>query len=405
MEDHGLDTKLLERFLKEKYCDAKPVEVISTDVKRAVPVGDNYGSIVYRVKFNTLTASGRTKQRSLIVKTVAEWMKVLQGANITASPAFRAEITNYSTVLSFMEDLMEEFEDKRCKLWPEMIGNVPYNMIAFEDLTEDLYNGAKRTNGMDFKESMLVMRSLGRFHAMSKVLIDRGFISQQDKGQIALASEGEFFEKLWLVYFTLLSGAMEEWGQEWGNMAKKLSQLGSKANKRWAELGGTYDKKFEVLNHGDLWLCNLLFKRMEFEEIPVFVDFQCTHLNSFIWDVEYFLHTSTIPSVRRANKDLFHSAYQESLEKNLNFFNYSGYIPTLDDVKAESQRIQFVGMCCTVLQPLLASGKTLAIEKIMTHSPEHIVDKSVYADGKAQELIGEDLKNFYDNGVMDVTSC
>uniref|UniRef100_A0A0A9WQH8 CHK kinase-like domain-containing protein n=1 Tax=Lygus hesperus TaxID=30085 RepID=A0A0A9WQH8_LYGHE len=408
MEDHGLDTKLLASFLKKSYHDAKPAEIVSADVKLAVPKGDNYGSTVFRVTFLISTASGKKKKHSIIIKTIAGWTEVFSGVARNVSPVFRSEITVYNTIFPLMEALMEEFGDRRTKLWSEMIGYSPYNMIAFEDLNEDLHFGLKRKNCVNLKESLLLLRSLGRFHAMSKVLIARGYITEKDKGQIMLSLDTEFIEKLWEAYFTVLSNAMEDWGQEWKDISKKLSQLRKGVNKRWAEIGETYDKRFEVFNHGDLWTCNLLFKNMEFEEIPIsvkFVDFQCCHINSFIWDVDYFLYSSTIASVRRANMELLHSAYQESLEKNLKFFNYDGYIPTLEDVKAESKRIEFVGMCTTFFQPIMVSEKQLDLAKVMTHSPEHVIDKSVYTDGKAKEILGEDLKKFYENGVLSANLC
>lgn len=41
----------------------------------------------------------------------------------------------YTTILPIMEDLQEEFGDKREFLWANLYGYEPYKLVAFEDLT------------------------------------------------------------------------------------------------------------------------------------------------------------------------------------------------------------------------------------------------------------------------------
>ncbi|KAF6209353.1 hypothetical protein GE061_015100 [Apolygus lucorum] len=397
-QDHGLDTQLLARFLKKRFHEEKPVEVISVDAANAAPKGNNYASLVRRVKMVCLTASGKKKCFSIIVKNE------LQGEGSKEAmvwPVFRVETEMYTTILPMMEDLMEEFGDKREKLWPDLLGFRRYNMIAFKDLSEEGYEGVERRNSLDFNHSKLVLRALSRIHAMSKVLLERGMITEASKGKIGIASEDPTMNKWWHCLLTVVPDAMlNSWGDEWKELAGKLRNQESVIMRNMVSLCEQYDKRFEVLNHGDPWMTNMLFKYMEFEDnFPVsirLVDYQMFHLNSFIWDLAYFLITSTIPTVRRTRLHELFEVYQVSLEKNLNFFNYKGYVPTLEDVKSEWERTQYGHLGFSMFQPMMTAETSSAfdMEKITTHPPHEVVDESVFNDGKALRSIGEDLKNF-----------
>ncbi|KAF6209354.1 hypothetical protein GE061_015101 [Apolygus lucorum] len=132
-ENHGLDTQLLVRLLKKRFHDEKPQEITSIEVKNAVPKGDNYASLVYRIKMKCLTAAGKKRSFSVIVKMelTADSTKEL----FKSFPVFRVETRVYTSIIPMMEELMEEFGDKREKLWPNILGYQPYHMIAFNDLS------------------------------------------------------------------------------------------------------------------------------------------------------------------------------------------------------------------------------------------------------------------------------
>jgi aminoglycoside phosphotransferase (APT) family kinase protein len=60
------------------------------------------------------------------------------------------------------------------------------------------------------------------------------------------------------------------------------------------------DKAFNVLNHGDAWKNNMLFRYTNTgqPESAMFVDYQLSHFTSPVLDLRYFIYTSPRDDVR-----------------------------------------------------------------------------------------------------------
>ncbi|BES95780.1 Protein of unknown function (DUF1679) [Nesidiocoris tenuis] len=400
--NQGLDTKWLGRLLKKRFHDDKPVDVVSVNVESAVPKGENYTSDVSRVKITTLTGSGATKTFSMIVKlpkTSKETQQLLAEYSV-----FRGESKMYSSILKHMEDLMDEFNDKREILWAKLYGFKPYNNMVLEDLKDQNYMLMDRKGWLGLDHALLVLRSIGRYHAMTKALISRGLIGPDDKGNFWARADSSVKDKMikagFSVFGAVISKNAGSWTSEWNEMGKRLQALGEKLPHVVGELYENYDKRFEVLNHGDLWSSNMMFKLMEYTDIPISVkllDFQLPHLNSFIWDVAYFIHVSVMPSVRRVHKDRLLKAYHQSFSENLKFFQYDGYIPTIEDIISEETRMRPVALVFlgTIMPITTASvNDAFIMDKLMSDNPEDAFNEDIYSEEKFVKEVSDDLKEF-----------
>jgi agmatine/peptidylarginine deiminase len=94
---------------------------------------------------------------------------------------------------------------------------------------------------------------------------------------------------------------------------------------------------FRVLNHGDDWLNNMMFKvDDDGNSVAVkLVDFQFTFWGSPIGDLYYFLFTSVRDDVKIDQFDEFIEHYHSKLREFLEELGFDGHIPTLSELQVE----------------------------------------------------------------------
>ncbi len=98
----------------------------------------------------------------------------------------------------------------------------------------------------------------------------------------------------------------------------------------------------KVLNHGDLWVNNFLFKYNEGRPVDVvFVDYQMSHFTSPGLDINYFISTSPTNDIRQNKIDMLIETYYNHFSKTLKNLSDKQY--SLDVVKKEIQSREFYG--------------------------------------------------------------
>lgn len=91
---------------------------------------------------------------------------------------------------------------------------------------------------------------------------------------------------------------------------------------------------FQVLNHGDLWLNNMMFKSDE-ENNPIdvsMIDYQGSFWGTPATDVLYFLISSVADDIKIEHFDDFIEFYHEKLTSALKEVKYDQHIPTLSEL-------------------------------------------------------------------------
>lgn len=94
------------------------------------------------------------------------------------------------------------------------------------------------------------------------------------------------------------------------------------------------EEEFNVLNHGDSWSNNFMFKyndKGEREE-TILVDFQISKYGSPAQDLLYFLFSSPKQEIRLKEFDYFIKYYHDNLIENLVLLEYPKSLPSLSSL-------------------------------------------------------------------------
>jgi thiamine kinase-like enzyme len=103
---------------------------------------------------------------------------------------------------------------------------------------------------------------------------------------------------------TALRKQVEKWGPEWATIASKLKNFGQTMISKGIELYKRDDRSFNVFNHNDVWINNLMYKYENARVKDVLLlDYQLSCWGSPAIDLNYFLYGSIRDDVREKNFD------------------------------------------------------------------------------------------------------
>lgn len=104
---------------------------------------------------------------------------------------------------------------------------------------------------------------------------------------------------------------------------------------------------FQVLNHGDTWLNNMMFKSDE-EGNPIdvsMIDYQISFWATPSADFLYFMMTSIADDVKVAHFDELLEFYHDHLTASLKKLEFKQHIPTLKELQDDLHEHAAFGLC------------------------------------------------------------
>ncbi|XP_055616033.1 uncharacterized protein LOC129762073 [Toxorhynchites rutilus septentrionalis] len=352
-------------------------------ISPATSAGDNYMSDVFRiaVKYRDESDTDEVKQISLIVKCMPDSGN--RGPIIEELIVYEKEAEMFINVVPKLSKIVgDEFFAAKCY----HATRDPERMLVFHDLKSLNYTMANRHAGLDFDHCALIMRKIGKFHAASMRYVEQNmdvidtyfyfnmFKSDADK---TLDCINIVFEK----GLATLIDVAEEWPDfDPSTLAKMKKLLPVYVSKLEECMTQKFDDGFKVLNHGDLWCNNMLFKYNAPSgtvEDVVFVDYQMSFYSSPGIDLNYVISNCPDRETRNRTDELIEIYYQ-SLSEILKQIEYHS-IPTLGDVYREIERMEFFALVSVVtILPIVMMEKTDSFEANF----ESMVNEEIAAEAR-----------------------
>ncbi|XP_001858923.2 uncharacterized protein LOC6043410 [Culex quinquefasciatus] len=353
------------------------VHVVDVQVANANAKVEGYMSLMHRaaVEFQ-VGGAGVVQTRSYIVKEKSS--KVFGGDFVEKLAVFSKEIEMYETFLPAFEEFWGE---AGIQFGPRVLKTVstPYTVIVMEDLKSKGFSMKQRTEGLSLELCEQVLSKVAKFHAASVVYYEQNGPYPED------FKEGIFSEKLKEDMEAYCAPLLESYIQAMEDLGfplevrEALNFYRGKLYSYLCKLLEPDPAKFNVLNHGDLWVNNLQFSETE----VLLLDYQIAVYGSPSLDLLYSIINLSALDVRTDKFDHLIEHYHSELAKSLNVLNAKTTIPTLQDIQEDVRQHGFLA-CLMSMEGLL-----------MILVPE--VELNMEMLGSSTEAGFEYRKSFYSN--------
>lgn len=333
--------KVLQKYLKDDQ-----VKIINVNIKPATANGENYASIMSRIKVKYSSSKEKSQELSFIMKYSYESdpyvAEIMRGYDL-----YNTEMKMYEKILPQIAEVLKEVGDTDKLFAATLKVDYERSAIIFEDLSVNNYVLADRLKGMDELHARLVLKKLAKFHAAGLIL------NQRLKGELEQFQRGIFNRH------TRAFGCMFEYMTEiCAKFAKTCPELGPYYHDKLMKLKpyvveygtrayNSNSNKFYTLTHGDLWINNMMMQYDEKKSLKdvLLIDFQLCNWSSPAVDLHYFLHTSLEPKLQLDVHalDKLVQYYHKILVETLGNLKYNGYVPTLQEFHVQLEEGKFLG--------------------------------------------------------------
>ncbi|KAH8355522.1 hypothetical protein KR200_001116 [Drosophila serrata] len=315
-------------------------KIVGFRMKPAMAPGENYATLMLRISIDVELTDKSTKLVSFMMKIphdTQQMQQMLQMANF-----FVSENLAYIDVLPKMEELYKakgldiRFAPRAYKLDAEKEPKLA-NTVLMNDLGRDGYKNFNRLNCLNLEQSKFALKKLAQYHAAGAMMVQ---VHGPYPDVFVYGSMGtnvdlilQFLEGMIGSFRTAFLANLKNF-KDGESYREKLEKSLGALSTAFIQVGTVDPTEFNVLNHGDCWMNNLLFKvgsNGELEDM-VFVDFQNPKYGAPTMDLLYFIITSVNIDYKLEYFDYFVRHYHEQLTQHLDLLGYTGRQPSLREL-------------------------------------------------------------------------
>lgn len=245
---------------------------------------------------------------------------------------FTTETIMYQEVLPELEQLYKEAGSNI--IFAPKSYNIPteHPYILLEDLKPKGFKNVNRLEGLNIEQTEAVLTVLAQWHAASAVHVTltgkykqfTTFFREENRKMMK-----PIFDSLTEVF---LKCAKTYDGHElyYDSLVKHKDNIVDELFK----VNELDENDFNVLNHGDCWSNNVMFKHDKMGNVIgiYLVDYQIPHYGSPAQDLYYLLLSSTKCELKIAKFDYFIKYYHDRLSEYLCLLKYPKNVPKLNDI-------------------------------------------------------------------------
>ncbi|XP_034943301.1 uncharacterized protein [Chelonus insularis] len=396
-----LSPQFIENVLRRSENDDS-ICVIDCSIKPATNKGDNYTSDMHRayVEFRrSQSIKEVTEKKSIIIKVAP----TNEGPHKEIAGLFEVEIKMMTTTLREMQLILKDTKlGGDCYYKQE--ANPP--LLVIEDLAPLGFRMANRMAGLDLDHCMLAIRGLAKFHASSVAVCEKKpqYKDVYNKG-IFNSDNPPDMAKFFTSSMRTLTNCVKTWPELGPEYYEKLDRLVEKAYGNASDSKKRDDSEFNVINHGDFWVNNMLFKYNDKGQVTdhIFVDFQLCVYGSPGVDLSYFFNTSLSETVLMNHKNDILNEYLNVLTATMKKIGCKTSPPSMNDLQKILRKTEPYGFvaACTILPLVLTkSDDAMDLEELMEQVDEEFNVKA-YNNEVYRKVIVRRLIDWNAMGLLD----
>ncbi|XP_048507195.1 uncharacterized protein LOC105691512 [Athalia rosae] len=389
------------------------IRVINHTVVVVRPSSDLHSSAIYRVsvEFKRRPRSRNIldfkpqETRWLLIKTLnTESEEPSHTEDLQKSKIFDKEITALSTTLPAITKALGFFTLNAQCFYSE---RSPRALVVLNDLAKhDFIPGKmRRLRGLDFNHCMLVMQSMAALHAGSIAVYEKDKSSMDAFERNVWSEEDntlvkEFVDRT----VSYIADEVTTWPNFGSKYADKIRALKDNLLQR-VNAAVSKDKSiFNVLNHGDCWYNNILFRYStttdRVEEVS-FVDFQSSIFASPVIDLQHFLYSTPTDEVRLQNFNRLIQHYHRELTSILAKLKVQTKSPTMEELLEEMDKHSAYGVLVAFTLLPITLGEGSITSAILRNSTAPSEIRSMLSDEQFRATFRRLITHFDSKGYLD----
>lgn len=376
---------LTDEFIQKSLENGEKYSVKIENMKIDMPIakGNNYVSEIFRaeVEYRKSNDLNNLQKVSLIIKSpktgglseeMAKWGLTNKELRVYKELSPRFE--------TFFHKKSDDGDYNEENILPKFYYATDDEIVVLEDLKSSGYVMVDREKQFDYKHCIVALKALAKFHAINVVLHEKEpeLIEQLGKETMyPIESDRKdatnFFMKQ---NFKMVADEV----RKIPGMEKYSKWIEESSDTIWDDAANALKPKeneFNVLNHGDFWVTNMLFKYSSDgnPESVKLIDFQASRYISPVIDFYYFIYCCIQNDVRKMYINEFISFYVEELNSNLNKSGSTVRLSEEEFINAFKEH-KYYGyfVCMSVLPYVIADPNETKIMEIKDLSMDDFTD-------------------------------
>lgn len=314
-----LDRTFLQTALREGLRRGS-LDVNTLSIKLATKPGDNYLSQMFRVTANVVSRRKSAEDLSFVIKSLPKGENTLKFCSETQM--FAREIEMLSDTLPMFNRILAEIQQPKLSAKLFFLQTDPEEILVLEDLCRSGYRSVNRLEYLDLPHAKLVAQHLALFHAASLAAFKKNPSLKESYFSSFWSVQPDFSEKFLNVGIDSLRECLKRW-KILPEVLEKFEKIDPVVSlQKLLTASSKKDDEFVVLNHGDPWTSNFMFKYTDQQPTDMrFVDFQISCVNSPVYDLLYFINTSLQLDIRTEKVDEILETYYKKLAETCGKLN------------------------------------------------------------------------------------